>query len=116
MGTRSTINLELEDGTIKSIYCHWDGYPDHHLPILEEQYNTFEKVKALIDLGDLSVLDVSIECPEGHYFKTPIPGYCVAYGRDRGELNTQARTCICVQDIDKQSYNYLFKNGTWELI
>jgi hypothetical protein len=29
MGTRSRIGLEdPETGTVRSIYCHWDGYPE----------------------------------------------------------------------------------------
>ena len=28
MATRSRIAIELSDGTVKSVYCHWDGYPD----------------------------------------------------------------------------------------
>ena len=50
--------IAMKDGDeFRSIYCHFDGYPDHHLPILKENYNTDEKVKELIDLGDLSILD-----------------------------------------------------------
>ena len=27
MATRSRIAKQNPDGTIKSVYCHWDGYP-----------------------------------------------------------------------------------------
>lgn len=115
MTTRSTISLQTEKG-IKTIYCHWDGYPSHHMPILEECYNTFKKVEALINLGNLSSLDRSIECPEGHSFDKAIEGYCVAYGRDRGEEDQEAIVCFHITDIDRQDYNYLFKNNEWVLI
>jgi hypothetical protein len=115
MATRSTISLETEKG-IKTIYCHWDGYPDHHLPILKEHYNTVEKVEALINIGNLSSLDKSIECPEGHNFETPIKGYCVAYGRDREEKDQEADINTCIQEIDMQEYNYIFRNNEWEII
>ena len=56
MGTRSAIGHELPSGKIKAVYCHWDGYPQHHLPILIEHYNTLEKAKALIKPGSMSAL------------------------------------------------------------
>ena len=28
MSTRSRIGIELEDGSIKSVYHHFDGYPE----------------------------------------------------------------------------------------
>ena len=56
MATRSRIGLVLDDGTVKSVYCHWDGYPEHHKPLLERYYDTPEKIEALLDLGDISVL------------------------------------------------------------
>ena len=56
MATRSAIGFQLPDGKIKSVYCHWDGYPSHHMPILKEKYNTVEKVKKLIKKGAMSCL------------------------------------------------------------
>lgn len=56
MGTRSAIGHELPSGKIKAVYCHWDGYPKHHLPILIKHYNTLEKAKALIKPGSMSTL------------------------------------------------------------
>lgn len=112
MSTRSTISVQTEKG-IKSIYCHFDGYPEHHMPILTKYYNTLEKAEALVELGDLSVLAESIECPENHSFNNQIEKYCVAYGRDRGEKNTQYKNLICKEEIKKEEYNYLFINNEW---
>ena len=30
MATRSTISIQKNDGTIRSVYCHWDGYCEHN--------------------------------------------------------------------------------------
>ena len=56
MGTRSAIGYELPSGRIKAVYCHWDGHPKHHLPILIGHYNTLDKAKALIKPGSMSSL------------------------------------------------------------
>ena len=45
MSTNSRIGILHEDGTTETIYCHWDGYPEHQMPILTKHYDTAEKVK-----------------------------------------------------------------------
>ena len=56
MSTRSRIGLELSDRSVISSYCHWDGYPEFNGVKLVENFNTREKVKELIDGGDISSL------------------------------------------------------------
>ena len=54
MATRSRIGLLLEDNSILSVYHHWDGYPEGLGAKLVADYDTKEKVAALIDGGDIS--------------------------------------------------------------
>ncbi len=56
MGTRSAIGYKLPNGNIRASYCHWDGYPEHQLPILTEHYTTLEAVEALVEPGSMSQL------------------------------------------------------------
>ena len=56
MSTRSRIGIQLADESILSIYSHFDGYPEFNGAKLVENFNTREKVKELIDLGDISCL------------------------------------------------------------
>lgn len=56
MATRSRIGIELKNGSILSIYSHYDGYPEWAGRILQTHYNTREKVANLIDGGDVSSL------------------------------------------------------------
>ena len=72
MATRSNIAIENQDGSVSAIYCHFDGYIDGVGKILQENYNTREKMEQLIALGDISSLGETIE-------------ETVAYHRDRGE-------------------------------
>lgn len=113
MGTRSTIGLEYPDGTVRRIYCHWDGYPDNNGKILVEHYTTPEKISALLDLGDLSSLGAEIG--EKHDFDARPDGQCTAYGRDRGEDDTEARFFEDSSAFFRagQEYDYLFRNGEW---
>lgn len=70
MATRSALLRLHSNGNIRGIYCHYDGNPEHQMPILEAQYNSALKVDRLIGLGDLSALQASRdwqgnECPQG---------------------------------------------------
>ena len=54
MGTRARIGLELKDGSVLSVYHHWDGYPEWLGRMLKTHYNTKSLVEELIDGGDMS--------------------------------------------------------------
>jgi hypothetical protein len=56
MATRSAIGYALHSGKVRAVYCHWDGYPSHQLPILEAHYPTLSKVRELIRPGSMSAL------------------------------------------------------------
>ena len=72
MATRSRIAIENQDGTITSIYCHWDGGIGTNGERLFQNYTTKELASELIELGDISSLGETTEDT-------------VAYTRDRGE-------------------------------
>jgi len=109
MSTNSRIGI-YENGAVKSIYCHWDGYIEHNGDILNRCYTTREEVQKLIALGDLSSLDETIGVKTD--FNTPNPDQCVAYHRDRGE-----ELVISASDLEHfrtwEEYNYVFKDGEW---
>jgi hypothetical protein len=54
MATRSRIGIELEDGSVLSVYHHYDGYPEWLGRILKTHYNSKELAAELIDGGDMS--------------------------------------------------------------
>jgi len=103
MSTRSRIGIENGDGTVTSVYCHFDGYFSGVGTELRENYKDSEKVEALIALGDLSILGSTIE-------------NTTAYCRDRNE-ELEQREDISVSayfDSDRQEYGYLFtQEGEW---
>ena len=46
---------------IRSIYCHWDGYPSHMGLTLHQNYGTIDLVNELLDKGDASLIDINGE-------------------------------------------------------
>ena len=54
MATRARLGYVLSDDSIVSVYHHWDGYPEWLGNILNKHYNEDEKVRELIDGGNMS--------------------------------------------------------------
>lgn len=115
MGTRARIGVKNADGTITSIYTHWDGYPGHHGPILLDHYATDDRARALVALGDASSLGPALETNGPHSYEKPQEGVTVFYGRDRGEKDVSARTHAANEWPDSGAeYHYLFDGKTWK--
>lgn len=117
MGTRSTIALEYTDGTVQSVYCHWDGYIDHNGRILFNHYSNPFKLRELIDHGDLSSLGEEIGVKIS--FDEPTRSkQCKFYKRDRGEENCEADTYWNFEMYEmtgnREEYNYILRtDGKW---
>ena len=106
MSTRSRIAIENQNGSVTSIYCHFDGYISGVGKLLKEYYTTQAKVEELIELGDISSLDESTEDT-------------IAYHRDRNE-DLCKTSYLCVEDLfdlgfqSGEEYVYCFtKNNIW---
>lgn len=115
MATRSTISIRNSDGSVTTIYCHWDGYLSYNGKILLNHYTTEEKIRQLMELGDISSLNEEIG--EQHLFefgydKDETKTWCKSYKRDRGDLNSDARIYPSFEEMLSsmgQEYNYIFE-------
>ena len=108
MATRSRIAVELNDGTVKSVYCHWDGYPAGvGNDLLNRDFRSADEVEEFLNEGSRSSVD------EAYYDK---------YGKSRGE---ERETPTVHKDVDTyltkvfeddawEEYAYLYnKDGDW---
>jgi hypothetical protein len=111
MATRSRIGLQLSDGSILSVYHHYDGYPEWLGRILTTHYNTKDKVTELIDGGDMS------SC-----WTDTVWGEDRTDGQKYGPETYAARGENCPPRLDShwgdfinngEEYGYIFKNGEW---
>lgn len=115
MATRSNIAYKTAEGKIRSVYCHWDGYPAHNGEMLRRNYTTQEKVEALIALGSLSSLRPEIgEQQDFNDRSKQNDDWCLAYHRDRGEpLMIQEYDDIPSWIDDMEEYAYLWNGERW---
>ncbi len=110
MATRSNINVKVGE-VYHCIYCHWDGYPSHHSPILTGHYNSQELAEKLVSYGDISSLAESCEQPEGHSYDSPADGYTTYYGRDRGGTNVDFK--VRTSPLEQEEYSYTWDGEKW---
>lgn len=120
MSTNSGIALKQGD-TYLTIYCHCDGDPKTMLPILRENYNSFDLANMLISLGDASVINKLIgpNPNKPHDFRNPQEDVCIFYHRDRGEPWESCRpTCYTEAELFKQppfKWIYVWEYGQWNI-
>lgn len=118
MATRGRVGIVRDDGTVASIYQHWDSYPSWLGATLLNHYKNKEKIEKLIVLGDCSSIREEVDIPEGkaHSFSNPLPNVTIAYGRDRGDDRVESRLDHSEKafwESDIEEYGYLFKDGKW---
>jgi hypothetical protein len=103
MATRSAIGYMRNDGTVRAVYVHWDGYLSQVGKILIENYDLLG-VDDLCDLGDISSLGETIEDTE-------------FYGRDRNEDDVEAHEFVSEHEFvdwyDDSEFFYLIKDDKW---
>lgn len=109
MGTRSRIGIELKDQSILSVYCHYDGYPSFNGRILRDNFDTVEKVKELIDGGDMSCTWTN-----AGWKNETLPETGPLYYSSRGE-DCPPRLDKDMEEFfsDGEEYSYIFRKGNW---
>jgi len=120
MSTNSRLGLRLADGSILSVYHHWDGYPEWLGVTLNKHYNTRESISELIDGGNMSCCytDSDWEHEELKEFR-PL------YYTERGEklednaprLHKDEKEYLIDTDKCCGEFAYIFElNNTWRCI
>jgi hypothetical protein len=112
MATRSRIGIELSDHSVLSVYCHWDGYPDHNGKILMEDYQNREDVQDLIDGGGISSLRTTEDWNQNERDSQPL------YYTERGEELSIEHTSFdefVSGKLGGEEYAYLYDlNDHWK--
>jgi len=115
MATRSNIAYRNAEGTIVSVYSHYDGYVAGAGRTLQEHYQDQAKIEALVALGSLSVLGAELgEKQDFNDRSTQKDEWTLAYNRDRGEeLHVSEYADIPSWIDDMEEYAYLWNGKEW---
>lgn len=111
MGTRSIIAIQDNAEECLAIYCHYDGYPDHQMPLLNKKYNRPAVIRKLLSGGDLSSLETKTTWKLGETRKPQPLSY-----RERGDKDIDMQR-VKIVDLAKQAdsccaeYIYLFRGS-----
>ena len=109
MGTRSLIGKQLSDGSILGVYCHYDGYPAYNGRILRTHYNTIEKVRELIDGGDMSCARTN-----AGWNNETLPEVGPLYYSARGEDCPPRHDETMTEFFNNgEEFGYIYQNGEW---
>jgi hypothetical protein len=117
MATRSRIGVQLKDGSVLSVYCHWDGYPEFNGKKLKEHFNSYEKAAELIDGGDISSLWTDTD-----WNHMKMEEHRTLYYVERGQedqdvepnLHNSFQSFISSVNDSWSDYAYLFADGEWK--
>ena len=109
MSTRGRIGVQLTDGSILSVYCHYDNYPSFNGVKLQEHFNSSDAAAELIDGGDISCLWTN-----AGWNNEVLPEVGPLYYSSRGEV-TEPRYDMSLKTYlaNGEEYAYLFANGKW---
>ena len=114
MSTNARIGLGLADGSVLSVYHHWDGYPEWLGRILNQEYNTKEKVAELLDGGNMSSCwsDNVYDYDKQEFVKRdPQPEY---YGGDSEAPRLSKNfTQFAFDSKSGEEFLYLFSENEW---
>ena len=115
MSTRAAIaKLNTNTNEAKLIYCHSDGYLEYTGKILNEHYNSENKVDELLSYGDLSIINENIgeklDVPFNDYTAFANKKQCRFYMRDRGEKNKEATNLSNTNCAENALLEYSFEN------
>lgn len=97
MATRSVIAVRT--GTARKpsylgVYCHYDGYPSHQLPILTEHHNSPAAALGLVVGGDISCLHTNLG-----WQRETLPASGPLYYAARGETDVEARSFATLEEM-----------------
>ncbi len=100
MSTRAILAIRLPDETILATYLHFDGYPDHVMPILTTGYVDPDEALELIQGGEVRTLSPRPALPE--YFET---------SRQTNELKSTAELPALARYLNAEHVYLMNENG-----
>ena len=117
MSTNSSIGVRNDDGGVEYIYCHWDGSIGNNGRVLMQYFNSKEAAQELVDLGDVSALDVEgrdgDETEVGEIVEINGCNVNVYTGKRAGKKRYAHSPSDMVKNRGSAEYIYVFDDSWW---
>ena len=109
----ASISIMNSDGSLDTIYNHWNGYPDGLGETLIDYYITEDMVRELIALGNVSYVGRKLKPTTSN----PDSDVTLALGVTTWKPNKEAIHFDTFEDYCKsnmiQKYNYIYNRPHW---
>lgn len=116
MSTRSFIcKYDADKKAYRAIYCHFDGYVEGVGALLDANYNTESKVDALLDLGDISFLEATVEKTRKNVYKNFQPRY-LTHITDNEEVTNSGIEFVYLYVSKGLWQVYMVDSQTWDYV
>ena len=119
MSTGSAIGLKGRNGTVVAIRCHFEGYPSGVGLCLYRSYATEERVRALVELGEIYSIGPYLskdELPKDANPDDIVDAYCFDQNNQITHIvvfpNKKRYTESALDELNAD-YLYLFEDGRW---
>ena len=99
MSTNARIGFKNQDGSITSVYHHWDGYPEWLGKKLTEKYTDAVDIIGLLRGGDISCIDSDTDWNREKCAPR------VLYYNERGENTQPQRDKNLAEYLDNMDYS-----------
>jgi len=114
MSTRSRIGILNADGSIDSVYHHFDGYPEWLGVKLNRNYTTSAKVRKLIEGGDISCIESDSDWKRNKLEKPIVLTYAMR-GDELRTAHHEDLKDFLMYDTCQIEYSYLW-NGSLSIL
>ena len=113
MSTRARIGILNPNGSVDSIYHHWDGYPEWLGKKLVQNHNSLVDASNLMTMGDTSCIETKTDWDRNELDEPIILTYAM-----RGEVSASRHTVSLMQFFRQcvdccAEYAYLWENDSW---
>jgi hypothetical protein len=115
MSTRSRIGILNSDGSIDSVYHHFDGYPEWLGVKLKRNYKTSAKVRALIEGGGISCIESYQDWDRNKLEKPIVLTYAMRGETDCKAAHHEDLKDFLMYDTCQTEFSYLW-NGSLSIL
>lgn len=105
MSTSARIAKREDDGTVRSVYCHYDGYPSYAGKLLRHYYTDPEIVDIVMNFGNFDALEQHVSDIDFYITEGLVDELAMRHANTEDFLEYGSKSA--------SEYLYLFDQNRW---